>query len=110
MNLNKLEINANSIPYKIMYASFAFAIALILALPAHAKDGKAWGGKCIHVGSGGATTAVSCGDGASCSGGGWGGGDCTIGMRDTSKTLTPKAKSADPAILKGSAPKQPVKK
>ncbi len=110
MNLNKLEISANSISNKIMYASFAFAIALILAIPAHAKDGKAWGGKCIHVGSGGATTAVSCGDGASCSGGGWGGGDCTIGMRDTSRTLTPKAKSADPVILKGSVPKQPVKK
>lgn len=111
MTFNKVELKIINISSKFIYGSLILAFASMLALPAHALGGNAWGGKCIHVRPGGSTTAVACGDGASCTGSGMGGSECTIGMKAiTSKALTPNAKSADPSILKGSAPKQPVKK
>lgn len=113
MTFNKVGLNRINISSKFIYVSLTLAFASMIALPSHARDGKAWGGKCIDASSSG-TTVVTCGDGATCSGGGWGGSDCTIGiMADTSKPKTPKTpkiKSADPVVLKGLAPKQPVKK
>lgn len=101
---------------KIMYAPLTLVFAFTLALPAHALDGKAWGGQCISVGSGGAVSSAACGDGASCTGSGRGGSDCTFTIRDNTskeirsqKPLSPNAKGSDPVILKNSVTKQQLK-
>lgn len=89
-------------PSKSIYASLTLVFTFALAVPANARDGQAWGGQCITNTAKG-IIAVACGDGASCSGNGRGGSDCTFSIKAepahktegretvTQRTVIPKA-------------------
>jgi len=62
---------------KYLFNALVAISVVATVVPAHARDGKAWGGQCV-VSKGGAVASASCNsEGVHCEGNGRGGVDCS---------------------------------
>jgi len=87
-------------PSKSIYASLTLVFAFALAIPAHARDGQAWGGQCVVTDdSGSRVNSASCdSSGVSCSGDGTGGVSCSWSIAAPSPEIS-NGEVSKPAVM-----------